>query len=299
MPTLLTRAGKGTELTHTELDANFKRTVLQKTTTYAVLGSDNNGVIEGNHASTPFTITLGDATTMLLEDTGSYVVTITNVGVAAVTVAPAGSDTINGITESYILHTHDTITVQVNSAGDGYNTLGKGVPAVDKIDTLVASASATIDFENAILFNGTYSKIYFVCESIIPGTDAVTFRAKIKTGGAYATANYGFHAQQNLATSTSYNASVATNAGAFNLHIGVGTGTGEGTSGDFEVYGPSNATIYKTCSWRFGGYNAQAIWEGGTGSGGHSSTAAIQGIRFEMNSGNIASGTITAYGVLN
>jgi len=126
MPELTTRATKGSALTHAELDANFKRTVTQKTTTYACLVSDNRSVIEGNHASTPFTITLGDATTMVAGDTGDYEVTITNVGAAVVTVARAGSDTIDGAATSLTLGQYDTVTLQVNSAGDGYlSTAGK------------------------------------------------------------------------------------------------------------------------------------------------------------------------------
>jgi len=126
MPELTTRAAKGSALTHAELDANFKRTVTQKTTTYACLVSDNRSVIEGNHASTPFTITLGDATTMVAGDTGDYEVTITNVGAAVVTVARAGSDTIDGAATSLTLNQYDTVTLQVNSAGDGYlSTAGK------------------------------------------------------------------------------------------------------------------------------------------------------------------------------
>ena len=58
MPTVRTRAGKGSALTHAEGDANSKKTSRQVTTTAAGLISDNRGTIQGNHASTPFTITL-------------------------------------------------------------------------------------------------------------------------------------------------------------------------------------------------------------------------------------------------
>ena len=121
MPTLRTRAGKGSDLTPGEADANFKRTVVQKTTTYACLVSDNRSVIEGLHATTAFTITLGDAATMIAAETGDYEVTITNIGAAVVTVAPAGSDTINGAATSLTLNQHAGVTLQVISAGNGWN----------------------------------------------------------------------------------------------------------------------------------------------------------------------------------
>ena len=125
MPTLRSRASKGSELSHAELDANFKRTVSQKTTTYSVIVSDNRSIIEGNHASTPFTITLGDATTMDNAETGDFEVTITNINAAAVTVARAGSDTIDGAATSLVLEQNDSVTLKVISAGTGYQTIAK------------------------------------------------------------------------------------------------------------------------------------------------------------------------------
>lgn len=126
MSTLTTRSSKGSELSHNELDANFKRTVSQKTTTYACLVSDNRSVIEGLHASTPFTVTLGDANTMDAADTGDYEVTIANIGAAAVTVARAGTDTIEGVATSIVLQQYSSITLKVNAAGDGYNSVARG-----------------------------------------------------------------------------------------------------------------------------------------------------------------------------
>jgi len=138
MPTLRTRASKGSALTHAELDANFRRTVRQVVTTATGLISDNNGVIEGNHASTPFTITLGDAATMIAAENGSYVITITNVNAAAVTVARAGADTIDGAATSLILTQNDSITLQAISAGTGYQSIGRINGAIEP-STVTAS----------------------------------------------------------------------------------------------------------------------------------------------------------------
>lgn len=124
MPNLTTRAAKGSEQSHDEMDANFTRTVSQKTTTYSVLSSDNRSLIEGNHATTPFTITLGDAATMLLEDTGDFEVALVNTGVAAVTVAPAGTDTINGSTSSIVMLTGAAAVFKIDSTGTNYQLTG-------------------------------------------------------------------------------------------------------------------------------------------------------------------------------
>jgi len=64
MTTMRTRASKGSELTHGELDANFVRDVDIKAATYSALVSDNRTTLECNHATVAFTVTLGDAATM-------------------------------------------------------------------------------------------------------------------------------------------------------------------------------------------------------------------------------------------
>lgn len=127
MTTLVTRASKGSELTHGELDANFDRDVDIKTTTYSALVSDNRTTLECNHASTPFTITLGDAATMAAADTGDYEVTVANIGAAAVTVARAGSDTIDEGSDSIVLQKGSSVTLKVNAATDGYNSIARGL----------------------------------------------------------------------------------------------------------------------------------------------------------------------------
>jgi len=132
MPTLRTRAGKGSALTHAELDANFTRPVDQKTTTYSCLASDNRSLIEGNHASTPFTITLGAATTMDNAESGDYEISFSNIGAAAVTIARAGADTIDGAATSIVLQTYESISLKTNNAGDGYQSIGSSAKLIDQ-----------------------------------------------------------------------------------------------------------------------------------------------------------------------
>jgi len=98
-----------------------------KTTTYSALVSDNRTTLEGNHASTPFTITLGDAATMAAAETGEYEVTIANIGAALITVARAGADTIDGAATSIVLPQYSSITLKVNAATDGYNSVARGL----------------------------------------------------------------------------------------------------------------------------------------------------------------------------
>lgn len=142
MTTLRTRASKGSELTHGELDANFSHDVDVKTTTYAALVSDNRTTLECNHATVPFTVTLGDAATMAAAETGDYQITVHNIGAAAVTVARAGSDTIDGAATSIVLQQYSSVTLKVNAATDGYNVIAFSVSGAAN---LTAAEVATLD----------------------------------------------------------------------------------------------------------------------------------------------------------
>lgn len=123
MTLMRSRASKGSKLTHGELDANFVRDVDIKTSNYSALVGDNRTTLECNHASTPFTVTLGDAATMAAAEDGEYEVTILNIGVALITIARAGSDTINGASTSIVLAKSMSVTLKVNAAEDGYNSI--------------------------------------------------------------------------------------------------------------------------------------------------------------------------------
>lgn len=133
MPEIITRAGKGSELSHNELDANFTRPVTQKTTTYQVLGSDNRSIIEGNHASTAFTITMPTVANAAAEDTGDFETTFTNINAAVVSIDGSGSETIDGSTGTIDLEQYESVTVQLDSAQTGWNTVSKVVVLKTKI----------------------------------------------------------------------------------------------------------------------------------------------------------------------
>jgi len=218
MTTMKTRAAKGSELTHGELDANFDRDVDVKTTTYAALVSDNRTTLECNHAATPFTVTLGDAATMAAADTGDYEITIANIGAAAVTVARAGSDTIDGAATSIVLAQYSSVTLKVNAATDGYNSIAgrRGITASDaelnysdgvtsniqtQIDSKVTSAtmpnfSAGMATSNQTITTSTATKVRFDSEEWDTNTDydpTTNYRFTPTVAGKYSIAANVFY----------------------------------------------------------------------------------------------------------
>ena len=147
MPTLRVRTGNST-LSHAELDANFKRTVTQKTTTYQVLISDNRAIIEGSHASTPFTITLPPVATADNSETGDFEVTITNINAAAVTVDGSGAEAIDDTT-TLVLQQWASATFILNSAQTGWKAVAKSnvlshVGALTVSGALTASGTSSL-----------------------------------------------------------------------------------------------------------------------------------------------------------
>lgn len=238
MPTIRTRAAKGSELTQAEADANFKRTVSQKTTAYSCLVSDNRSIIECLHATTPFTITLGDAATMANAETGDYEVTITNIGAAAVTVARAGSDTINGSATSLTLAQYSTVTLQVISAGNGYQTISR----VGDVGAITVSGNITVSgtvdgrdiatdgtkldgIETGATADQTNSQIQAAVKNVSGGI----YTGRVNSGGTTVSGDSGFTVSYNSSPayyeithnlgSTSYTVLVAKEGATANTYV--------------------------------------------------------------------------------
>ena len=121
MPTLRTRAAKTSALSQNELDANFKRTVTQKTDSYQILISDNRSVIEANKA-TATTMTLPPVATADNAETGDYEVTVTNIGAGIATVDGSGAELIDG-SANLALQQWASATFALDSAQTGWKVI--------------------------------------------------------------------------------------------------------------------------------------------------------------------------------
>lgn len=142
---ITTRSGKGSTLTHNELDANFKHEAVAKTGAYTVVESDNRATIEVSGGA--YTMTLDDISTIVAaSDTGEFEVTIKNTDASNnVTVARSGTDTIDGAT-SYTLTPDEAATFKVNQATDGWNVISTGLSDI---------ATLTPTDSNVIVGDGT------------------------------------------------------------------------------------------------------------------------------------------------
>ena len=121
MSSYVTRAGKGSALTHSELDDRAIIVAQTKAGAYTVVESDNRDTIE---VSATATITIPDAATIAgLSDTGDYQVTIKNLSGTTTIARTTGADTIDGTAADITLIELRSVTLKVNQAGDGYNII--------------------------------------------------------------------------------------------------------------------------------------------------------------------------------
>lgn len=126
MTAIITRAGKGSALTHSEMDANFDSlsgiNEAQTGVTYTVVAADQNRVIELNNASN-VAVTLTQISTIIAAiDSSDFVVTLKNIGVGTVTITPT-TDTFDDGDTVKRLYTDDSITLQTDSALTSWNVL--------------------------------------------------------------------------------------------------------------------------------------------------------------------------------
>ena len=200
MATIRTRAAKGSDLTPGEADANFEKTVRQVTTTASGLISDNRGTIEGNHATTPFTITLLAVATAAAAEPGDYSCTITNIGAAVVTVDANASETINGSTDTLTLTQYSSVTVELNSTGTGWQIVARRGYKEMLFSTAVATTSGTThDFTG---IPSGVSKIKIMFDSIsTDGTIGVLIR--LGDSGGFETTGYTNNSIRHIATTPS------------------------------------------------------------------------------------------------
>ncbi|GMR03275.1 MAG: hypothetical protein BMS9Abin21_105 [Thermodesulfovibrionia bacterium] len=149
MTTLTTRSGKGSSLTHAELDANFPQASQTKAGAYTLAESDNRDTVEYSGAGGD-SFTLPDAATVAAaSDTGDWEVTVHHKGSGVLTIArTTGADTINGTAANDTITANVSVTYKVNQAGDGFNRKAGSDNLVALLttagDILYASAANTL-----------------------------------------------------------------------------------------------------------------------------------------------------------
>jgi len=171
------------------------------------------------------------------------------------------------------------------------------------LTTATASSSATLDFTSSI--DSTYDSYLFKFIDIHPATDETQFKVNFRDGSsAYdatkTTTNFNaYHNEADGTTILGYNGSwdLAQSTDAQPLTTNTGNDNDQSVSGELTLYNPSSTTFVKHFIANVNTSSGDDYTVNLYTAGYCNVTAAIDGVQFKMNSGNIDSGTIKMYGV--
>ena len=181
------------------------------------------------------------------------------------------------------------------------------------IKKLTASSSATLSFvdgSDGVVLDDTYKEYLFTFNNIHPQNDDthLYFNMSIDGGSNYnvtktTTAFYSYHAEDNTATTLTYNSSEdLTQSTAFqNLTVAsqIGIDNDESASGQMYLFNPSSTTFVKhfMSETNYASNDDPPFSMNCYIAGYGNTTSAIDAVRFQLDTNNIQSGTIKLYGI--
>ncbi len=233
---------------------------------------------------------------------GSTSNTITDTGVLSKGTLIVGdgatAPTLLGVgTNNYIL-----VADSAQGSGVKWADPSTGAVVLKYLSSVTASSSTTVDFTSNI--NSTYANYLITITDLIPGSDGffLALRTSTNAGSSWdsAASDYMWSIYY-IDTTTAENSSTAdswiqlTSSAADEL----GNGTGETCSAWIWIYNPSSAATNTRIYWDITYVGDRGYCNRTIGAGERVAAADVDGIRFIMESGNIASGVFRLYGVAN
>lgn len=173
--------------------------------------------------------------------------------------------------------------------GSGAVTSGNRV----LLATLTASSSASLADTTSL--TSTYDSYLLVFEGILPATNSVACRLRVNSGGVQTTSYLANLITRTSAVDETTFIPIATSGASL-----LASNTGPGIYAQAFVYQPSGTSApkmvsatgsYLNSSSNISNFVSGGYWNGGNG--------AVTGIEITMSSGNIASGTVKIYGIVN
>lgn len=189
-------------------------------------------------------------------------------------------------------HVHGTASVVALTGAQGASLVF--------ISQGVASNSASIDFTSI----GSYASYMIILDRVIPGTDATKLLMRVSLGGSFRDTGSDYtNVNFRMAPSGSGAEGNEVGGGATALNISsdgetLGTGTDEIFNAIIWTGNMAQSSAKKRFIWDVSFYSATPVSLRHSGAGAFvQANTAVDGFRFLMSSGNIASGTFTLYGV--
>lgn len=167
-----------------------------------------------------------------------------------------------------------------------------------EISSATASSSATIDFTN---LTGYSAYTFIITTPLIPATNAVDLWMRVSedNGGTFKSGgtDYVYGSYDIASNNTSGINGASTGAAQMIVSSSISNSATNGISGYIYADNLGGTTTNKRLTWRtnrYNGTNHVALFGGGLYV---TDQAAINAVRFLFSSGNIASGTIKAFGL--
>jgi hypothetical protein len=177
------------------------------------------------------------------------------------------------------------------------------------IKEITASSSATLSFVDGtadVVLDSTYPIYKFEFINIHPQNNNIDFQFNLSTDSG---SNYNvtktttlfktYHDEADTTTTLSYDTGrdIAQGTGYQDIATNFGNDNDQNLAGTLEIFNPSSTTFVKhfICRTQFTHHADFTVEHYVAGYG--NTTSAVDGVRFQMSSGNIDSGTIKLYGI--
>lgn len=162
------------------------------------------------------------------------------------------------------------------------------------LSTVTASASATVDVETT--FDSTYDNYVLLGDNItLSGT--VTLNARLKIGGAYASANYLVNTSTRVASSTTETITASASTSEISVMEGYLSGGSYMGSLEMHIANPTEASLYKMVRSRGLAAKNSDLTLTDSVAMNVTATTALTGVRFLPASGTITTGNFRLYGI--
>ncbi len=194
-----------------------------------------------------------------------------------------------------------------NNSLSAITSTGLTTGAMTLIKEQTASESATISFVDGtsdVDLDATYPIYLFKFINIHPQTDNKEFQVNFRDGGSSydatkTTTTFNAHHSEGDATGFAYdtNADIAQGTGFQLLAGACGNDNDQCISGSMWLFNPSSTTFVKHFISRISGFHEGNYAFDFPTAGYCNVTAAIDGVQFKFDSGNIDAGTIKLYGI--
>ena len=191
-----------------------------------------------------------------------------------------------------------------NSTPNGLTTASAGAMNLITTNTISSGVSSS-DFTSSI--DSTYDTYLFKFINIHPASNAVEFKVNFRDGGSNfdatkTTTNFmAYHQESGSSTSLEYRGGddLAQSTGDQTLGDNLGDDADASLSGYMYLFNPSSTTFVKhfIAQTTFMEQDSTPYSMNSFTGGYCNVTAAIDGVTFKMNSGNIDSGVIKMYGI--